>query len=335
MGLKVWRSGHIERGGNATSMVMGRGLWVHKSQFFHPHHNPTYLIHTTHWITYSKGTKRSKNSSGNMGQSDLKSSAGSVVIAIHPRATQEGAMTHTPTARSSNDWKEAIMSQASPNIDDDDDNDQLPQPSRRRTVTVPRILRESQVSTSFDDDKNDDNNGGNDDGDSTTSTCESGNRRESLQLSNATSPSNQEHAWQLQKRDRSPVDIGCRLKRKVGNIGVSKVWWDVAHDVFFCGILTEDPYPTDVDTLSAESFEQVRSYLKEALQGDISTTAIHMLADRQSAAKGIFADQAREIVPDHYIDIFCNMSNNDWQKQVARLTLLALTGSTIQLATMR
>ncbi|KAF8535101.1 hypothetical protein BDD12DRAFT_808838 [Trichophaea hybrida] len=158
------------------------------------------------------------------------------------------------------------MSRASPNIDDNNDKDQSPQPSRRRTVMVPRILMESQVSTSFDDDNNDNNNGGNDDGDWTTSTCESTNRRE------------------LQKQVWSPVDIGRRLKCEVGNIGVLQVRWDVARDIFFCRILTEDPYPTNMDKLSAERFERVCSYLKEALQSDIFTTAIHTLADRQSAA---------------------------------------------------
>ncbi|KAF8528667.1 hypothetical protein BDD12DRAFT_903837 [Trichophaea hybrida] len=29
----------------------------------------------------------------------------------------------------------------------------------------------------------------------------------------------------------------------VGDIGVSKVWWDVASDEFLCMILTEDSYP--------------------------------------------------------------------------------------------
>ncbi|KAF8544230.1 hypothetical protein BDD12DRAFT_801406 [Trichophaea hybrida] len=46
--------------------------------------------------------------------------------------------------------------------------------------------------------------------------AESGNLRESHQLSNATPPSNQEHTRQLQKREGSPVDIGRWLKFKTG-----------------------------------------------------------------------------------------------------------------------
>ncbi|KAF8538321.1 hypothetical protein BDD12DRAFT_806228 [Trichophaea hybrida] len=75
-----------------------------------------------------------------------------------------------------------------------------------------------------------------------------------------------------------------------------------------------DPYPTDVHKLSAESFERACPYLKEAPQGDISTAAIHT-----SAAWGIFAEQAREIAADQYINNFRNMSNDDRQKPVASL----------------
>ncbi|KAF8537188.1 hypothetical protein BDD12DRAFT_807159 [Trichophaea hybrida] len=286
-------------------------------------------------ITCSKGTKHSKNSCGSSGQSDLKASSRKRSNRdpfqsdtrrrnnphFHGRVQQrlEGSK-YGDNSDDGWQWRMAPESgdpresRASPNIDDDDDDDQSPQPSRRRTVMVPIIPWESQVSTSFEDDNNDDNNGVDNNGDLTTSTCESRSRRESHQLSNATPPSNQEHAWQLQKCDQSPVDIGRRLKRKVGDIGVSKVWWDVAHDIFLCRILSEDPYPTDVDKLSAESFKRECSYLNEALQGDISTAAIHT-----SAARGIFAEHAREIAPDQYIDKFRNISNDDQPKQVARL----------------
>ncbi|KAF8543074.1 hypothetical protein BDD12DRAFT_802360 [Trichophaea hybrida] len=250
-------------------------------------------------MTRSKGTKRSKNSSGSSRQSDLKSSG-------RERSDRDPSQSDTRRRNDphSNGWVQQRLegmnygddcddgwqqrmapesgdprqSRAPPNIDDDDDDDQLPQPSCRRTVMVPRILWESQVSTSFHDDNNDDNDRGDDYGDSTTSTCESRNWQELHQLSNATPPSNQEHARQLQKWDQSPVDMGRRLKPKVGDIGVLKVWWDVARDICFCRILTEDPYPTDVDMLSAEHIKRASLYLQGALQGDISTAAIHTVS---------------------------------------------------------
>ncbi|KAF8541876.1 hypothetical protein BDD12DRAFT_803348 [Trichophaea hybrida] len=253
-------------------------------------------------MTRSKGTKHSKNSSGSSGQSDLKSSG---------RKGSNHDAFQRDTRRRNDPHSNGRVQQRLEGGDYGNDCDDGWQ---WRMAPESGDLREYQVSTSFDDDNNDDHNGGDADGDLTTSTCESRNRRESYQLFNATPPSNQEHARQLPKLDRSPVDIGCRLKRKIGDIGVSKVWWDVACDIFFCRILTKDPYPTDVDNLSAESFERACSYLKEALYGDMSTVAIHT-----SAAQEIFAKQACEIAPVQYIDNFRNMSNDDWQKHVARL----------------
>jgi hypothetical protein len=59
----------------------------------------------------------------------------------------------------------------------------------------------------------------------------------------------------MQKRDRPHVDIGHWLKHRVGDIGVSKVRWNVASDIFLYGILTDDPYPTDLDKVFTESFK--------------------------------------------------------------------------------
>ncbi|KAF8532064.1 hypothetical protein BDD12DRAFT_810796 [Trichophaea hybrida] len=44
----------------------------------------------------------------------------------------------------------------------------------------------------------------------------------------------------------------------------------------------------------------------------------HYLDEHQWAAQGIIAKQVCEIAPDQYVDNFCNMSNDDWQKQVAK-----------------
>jgi len=56
----------------------------------------------------------------------------------------------------------------------------------------------------------------------------------------------------MQKQNRSPIDMGHRENCKVGDIGVPQDWWDIARDLFFCRILSEDPYPVNVDTLSKD-----------------------------------------------------------------------------------
>jgi hypothetical protein len=85
----------------------------------------------------------------------------------------------------------------------------------------------------------------------------------------------------MQKRNTSPIDTGRRQKRKVGDIGVPKDWWDIARDLFFCRILSEDPYPVDVDKLSEESYKEAHEILSTAIQEfDVSKAAIHTVSIR-------------------------------------------------------
>jgi hypothetical protein len=89
----------------------------------------------------------------------------------------------------------------------------------------------------------------------------------------------------MQKRNRSPIDTGHRQKRKVGDIGVSKDWWDIAREMFFCRILSEDPYPVDVDKLSEESYKEAQEILSMAIKGfDVSKAAIHTVSIRMFQA---------------------------------------------------
>jgi len=80
----------------------------------------------------------------------------------------------------------------------------------------------------------------------------------------------------MQMQNRSPIDTGRRQKHKVGDIGVPKDWWDIAQDLFFCGILREDPYPVDVDKLSEKRYKEAHEILSTAFKEfDISKAAIH------------------------------------------------------------
>jgi hypothetical protein len=89
----------------------------------------------------------------------------------------------------------------------------------------------------------------------------------------------------MQKRNRSPIDTRRRQKRKVGDIGVPKDWWDIARDLFFCRILSEDPYPVDVDKLSEESYKEAHEILSTAIKEfDVSKAAIHTVSIRMFQA---------------------------------------------------
>jgi len=83
----------------------------------------------------------------------------------------------------------------------------------------------------------------------------------------------------MQKRNKSPIDTGRRQKRKVGGIGVPNNWWDITRDLFFCRILSQDPYPVDVDKLSEESYKEVHEILSMAIKEfDVSKAAIHTIS---------------------------------------------------------
>jgi len=74
------------------------------------------------------------------------------------------------------------------------------------------------------------------------------------------------HKWIM-----SPIDTGHQQKRKVADIGVPEDWLDIARDLFFCRILSEDPYPVDVDKLSEESSKEAHEILSAAImQFDVS-----------------------------------------------------------------
>jgi hypothetical protein len=99
----------------------------------------------------------------------------------------------------------------------------------------------------------------------------------------------------MQKRNTSPIDTGRRPKRKVGDIGVPKDWWDIARDLYFCRILSEDPYPVDVDKLSEESYKEAHEILSSAIKEfDVSKAAIHRVSIRMfQALLSSTDDQAR------------------------------------------
>jgi hypothetical protein len=89
----------------------------------------------------------------------------------------------------------------------------------------------------------------------------------------------------MQERNRSPIDTGRRQKRKVGDIGVPKDWWDIPRDLFFCRILSEDPYPVDVDKLSEESYKEAHEILSTAIKEfDVSKAAIQTVSIRMFQA---------------------------------------------------
>jgi hypothetical protein len=97
----------------------------------------------------------------------------------------------------------------------------------------------------------------------------------------------------MQKRNRSPLDTGHRQKRMVGDIGVSKDWWDIARELFFCTILSEDPYPVDVDKLSEESYKEADEILSTAIKKfDVSKAAIHTVSIRMFQA--LFSSTANQ-----------------------------------------
>jgi hypothetical protein len=83
----------------------------------------------------------------------------------------------------------------------------------------------------------------------------------------------------MQKWNKSPIDTGHRQKREVGDIAVAEDWWDIARDLFFCRIFSEDPYPVDVDKLSEESYKEVHKIPSTAIKEfDVSNVAIHTLS---------------------------------------------------------
>jgi hypothetical protein len=89
----------------------------------------------------------------------------------------------------------------------------------------------------------------------------------------------------MQKRNMSPIDTGHWQKRKVGDIGVPKDWWDIARDLFFCRILSEDSYPVDVDKLSEESYKEAHEIQSAAIKEfDVSKAAIHTVSIRMFQA---------------------------------------------------
>jgi len=70
----------------------------------------------------------------------------------------------------------------------------------------------------------------------------------------------------MQKWNRSPIDTGRRQKHEVGDIGVLTDLCDSAQDLFFCTILSEDPYPVDVDKLSKEFYKEAYEILSTAIK---------------------------------------------------------------------
>jgi len=89
----------------------------------------------------------------------------------------------------------------------------------------------------------------------------------------------------MQKWNLSPIDTGRQQKHMVGDIGVPTGWEDIAQDLFFCTIQSEDPYPDDVDKLSEESYEEVHDILSLVIKEfDISNAAIHMVSIRMFQA---------------------------------------------------
>jgi hypothetical protein len=65
----------------------------------------------------------------------------------------------------------------------------------------------------------------------------------------------------------------------VGDIWVPKEWLDIALDRLFCRILSEDPYPVNVDKLSEESYKEAHEILITAIKEfDVSKAAIHTVS---------------------------------------------------------
>jgi len=83
----------------------------------------------------------------------------------------------------------------------------------------------------------------------------------------------------MQQRNRSPIHTGHQQKRKAGDIGVPKDWWDIARDQFFCRICSKGPYPVDVDKLSKESYKEAHEILSMAIKEcDMSKATIHKVS---------------------------------------------------------
>jgi hypothetical protein len=114
----------------------------------------------------------------------------------------------------------------------------------------------------------------------------------------------------MQKQNRSPIDTGRQQQRKVGDIGVPKDWWDIARDLFLCRILSEDPYPVDVDKLSEESYKEAHEILSTAIKEfDVSKAAIHTVSIRMFQA------------------LFSSTDNQAWGSRISCPSALRRTGS--------
>jgi len=89
----------------------------------------------------------------------------------------------------------------------------------------------------------------------------------------------------MQKRNRSPIDTGHWQKHKVADIRVPKDWWDITRDLILCRILSEDPYPVDVNKLSEENYKDAHEILSTAFKEfDVSKAAIHTVSIRMFQA---------------------------------------------------
>jgi hypothetical protein len=105
----------------------------------------------------------------------------------------------------------------------------------------------------------------------------------------------------MQKRNRSPIDTCHRQKRKVGNIGVSKDWWEIARDLFFCRILSDEPYPVNVDKLSEETYKEAHEIQSTAIKVfDVSKAAIHTVSIRIVQALFSSTDNQAHVSPISY-----------------------------------
>jgi len=83
----------------------------------------------------------------------------------------------------------------------------------------------------------------------------------------------------------SPIDTGCRQKRRVCEITVPKDWWDIARDQFFCNILIKDLYPVNVDKLSKEHYKEAHQILNPSIKNcDILEATIHTVSIPMSQA---------------------------------------------------
>jgi hypothetical protein len=81
---------------------------------------------------------------------------------------------------------------------------------------------------------------------------------------------------------------------------------DIASDLFICTILSEDPYPLNIDKLSKESYKEAHELLSTAIKEfDVSKAAIHTVSIRMFQALFSSTDNQARRLPLSCLSALC------------------------------